>query len=186
MAQFDDWLTTILSVLGGISALGGISFVAYRYLRRLYRIWLSIDSLHAEFGNDPIKKLAAIIRAMEVDSNEAELRQRIIENHLGIGVYVCSTDGRCTWCNDTLIQGFGIDSAAIIGFGWTAALDPADRERTIKTWVNAVKESLPYKERYRVIPPNGLQPWNAVTEAWPVVVGGKMICMVGYVKRVQE
>jgi PAS domain-containing protein len=186
--QFERWLTALLSILGGFSALVGMGYVAWRYFRRAYRVWLSIDHLHSEFGADPVKRLAEIIRGMEADSSEIELRQRITETHLGIGVYSCSGDGRCTWANNTLVEGFGIDSTEILGFGWTAAIDENDRERVIKKWMQAVKDVLPYKEHYRVIPPNGLKPWNAVTEAWPVVASGtgKLICMIGYVKRIPE
>ena len=184
--QLEQWLTTGLSIIGGLSALSGVAYVAWRYFRRAYRVWLSIDHLHSEFGADPVKKLAAIIRGMEADSSEIELRQRITETHLGIGVYSCATDGRCTWANDTLIQGFGIDSSQILGYGWTSAIDENERDRVVKKWTQAVKDVLPYKEHYKVIPPNGLKPWNAITEAWPVVVGGKMICVIGYVKRVQD
>lgn len=185
MAAIEQWIGTILAIFGGLSTLAGIGWVAWRYVRSLYRVWLSVDSLHVEFGEEPIKRLIAIIRGIEENTTEIELRQRITETHLGIGVYTCATDGRCTWANEVLVQSFGIDSVEFKGFGWTAAIDASERDRVVKTWQLAVKEVLPYKEKYRVIPPNGLSAWNAITEAWPVVVNGKMICMIGYVKRVE-
>jgi len=186
VATIEQWISTILSIFGGLSALAGIGWVAWRYLRSLYRVWLSVDSLHVEFGEEPIKKLISIIRGMEQDSTEIELRQRITETHLGIGVYSCDAkDGRCVWSNEVLSKNFGIDSTEMLGYGWVAAVDACERERVIESWQAAVKDVLPYKEKYRVVPPNGLTPWNAVTEAWPVVVNGKLICMIGYVKRVE-
>jgi len=186
VATIEQWISTVLSIFGGLSALAGIGWVAWRYLRSLYRVWLSIDGLHVEFGDEPVKKLIAIIRGIEQDSTEIELRQRITETHLGIGVYSCDAkDGRCVWCNEVLSQYFGIDSAEMLGYGWTAAIEPAERDRVINTWRASIKDVLPYKEKYRVIPPNRLSPWVALTEAWPVIVGGKMICMIGYVKRVE-
>lgn len=167
-----------LSLVGAFAAASGVLWAVYRFGGQVVRAWRAMDRLHVEFGDDPIGKLLDIVHDIEASHGEFEIRQRIAERHLEIGIYVCQTDGKCTWTNDWLASAFDIDSKDMLGWGWLAAIDKSDQERVHEHWTKAVKEELPYSEEYWV---DGERRWYAHTEAWPVKRRGKIICYVGNV-----
>lgn len=172
----------VASICAGLAGIGGVLLVVYKYGYKFIRAWFAVDAFYLEFGDDPIRTLSTIIQAIEASHGELEIRQRITERHLAVGVYVCSKDGRCTWVNDWLSDAFGMDAAEMIGWGWSAAISNGDRARVQKTWQDAIDNTMPYKEEYTVIPYDGRQnQWEAITEAWPVRKRGEIVCYVGYV-----
>lgn len=170
-----------LAVVGGMSALAGGIYGGYRFCKVAGGYWRTLRDLHSCFGHDAAKTLAEIIRNIEATQGELEVRRLIVERHLKIGVYVCDERGDCTWCNDVLADLFHLDTTEILHHGWIAAVRRSDRHAAYETWKRAVADRLPYKESY-VVEPEAGEPWEAITEAWPVFdQKGKVLCYVGYV-----
>ena len=180
-------LESVIAIILGLAAVGGTLLVSWKWGGNIYRAYRAMVDLHIEFGSNPIGQLASIIREIEASHGEYEIRQRIAERHLAVGIYVCSPDGKCTWCNDWLLQAWGMDSGAIKGFGWLTAIRREDQQRVHEAWTRSVEEGTPYEEHYHVEPPNKSDLWEAYTEAWPVKNrAGKIICYVGYVRREEQ
>lgn len=173
-------------LLGGAGALFSGLWIAYKFASRAVRVLPAVDRLHDLFGLSPVDELHAVISGTAASVGELEIRQRISERHLAIGIYVCRPDGECTWANDFLCEQFGLDSQEMRGYGWLAAVSRHDRDRVLEAWTKAVTMHLPYSETYAVVPANDEETWVAMTESWPVKEGEKIICYVGYVKRLRE
>ena len=175
-------LELIVVIGGAVSVIAGAAWVAIQFGRRLCRVLPAIDGLHELFGDNPIEELHRLCVDTRASVGEIEIRQRIAERHLTIGVYVTDTAGRCTWANDYLCDAFGIDSSDMRGFGWLSAILENERFRVHQVWSSAVENQLPYEQHYTVAPRDGRANWRAYTEAWPVRVAEKIICYVGYVR----
>jgi len=185
--EFAKWLVEIAIAFVGVGgALVTAGYWLLRGGRRLLRFCRTVDRLHVEFGDDPIGTICEILEGVRADHGELTVRQRLAERHLKIGIYVCETNGRCTFANDWLCEHFGIDSRDMLDFGWLSGIRKSDQRRVHEAWTTAIEERLPYEESYVVAPKNGDPDWTAKTEAWPVMSGEEIICYVGYVERVEE
>lgn len=170
-------------VAAAIGTAAGFIWAAIRVGGRMYRVLPAVDRLHDFFGESPVHELHKIIADIRTTVGEVEIRQRIAERHLEIGIYVCDPDGRCTWANDYLCDAFGIDSADMLGHGWLSAISKHQQVPVHTTWKQCVADALPYRESYTVVPLDGRPEWKAVTQAWPVVRNDKVVCYVGYVRQ---
>jgi len=179
-----DWtgsIELIVAFVGLLSAVLAGLWAVYRQSQRVVRYWRTLSDFHDYYGMDPVKTLARIVSQIETGQGELELRQRIAERHLKIGVYVCDIHGECTWANDVLCATFGLDSREVLGNGWLAAVAEDDQERVFEHWKRCVLDKLPYQEQYRVVPPDGT-PWYAYTQSWPVITDdNRLLCYVGYI-----
>lgn len=183
----DDYtgIVELLAAVGGVAVtVAGCIWALIRFAGRMYRVLPAVDRLHDLFGESPIEELHALVADIRTSVGEFEIRQRIAERHLEIGIYVCTPDGKCTWANDFLCDAFGVDSTDMLGFGWIGAVAKSEQVRVHTAWKSAVAEGIPYRESYEVEPRDGKDRWRAMTQAWPVVRGGKTVCYVGYVKKV--
>lgn len=180
-------VTELVELVGVAAAVAGsvgsAVWAVYRFGGRVCRVVTSVDHLHDLFGNSPVAELHRIVSGIRSTVGELEVRQRIAERHLAIGIYVCGADGKCNWANSFLCGQFGLDLHEMLGYGWMAAVANAERIRVHAAWESAVTDDIPYEDRYTVIPKDGGESWEAMTEAWPIKVGDKVVCYVGYVTR---
>ena len=183
MDSYSGIVELLTIVAGATGVILGIIWTLIRFGCRMYRVLPAVDRLHDLFGESPIHELHTVISDIRTAVGEVEIRQRIAERHLEIGIYVCTPDGKCTWANDYLCDAFGIDSSDMLGFGWLNAVSKNEQLRVHTAWKSAVAEGIPYRELYEVEPRDGRPNWKAMTQAWPVVRNGKTVCYVGYVKQ---
>jgi len=172
-------------IAGAVAAVSGSVWAVFRFGARLGRVLPISDRLHDLFGVNPVEQLHELVSKAHGRIGEIEIRQRIAERHLAIGVYVCDPSGDCEWANDYLCESFGIDSLEMRGFGWLSALHRDDRERVHREWMRSIEHHLPYLDQYTVVPRDGQAEWKAISEAWPVMSGTTIVCYVGYVTRRQ-
>ena len=175
----------IFAGIGSLTTLCGITWGVWRYGRRAFKSMHRFWTLHKHLGDCPIDKLCDVILENQTAIGELQIRQAITEQSLELGIYVCDTEGKCTWANDWLCSSFGIDSRAMQNWGWLSAIQKSQRNRVHDAWTDAVEQGLPYKESYNVEPENG-KTWIATTEAFPVVVNYKITCYVGYVAEIKD
>lgn len=169
----------------GLSAIIGTAWAVWRVANRIGRVLPFVDKLHLHFGDDPASELHELVKAVRSSIGELEVRQRISERHLEIGIFVCDIGGKCTWANDILCNAFGLDSQDMLGFGWLAAIAKTDQTRVHRDWIYAIENELPYSVEYKVEPESGTH-FHCIAEAWPVSVNDKCICYVGYIREVQN
>lgn len=183
MDEYSGFVEFFTIVAAGVGTAIGILWALIRFGCRMYRVVPAIDRLHDLFGETPVHELHKIIGDIRTAVGEFEIRQRIAERHLEIGIYVCEPTGKCTWANDYLCDAFGIDSNDMLGLGWLSAISKREQVGVHTAWKQCVADALPYRESYTVVPVDGRPEWKAVTQAWPVVRNGRVVCYVGYVKQ---
>lgn len=167
---------------GALAAAAAAARVAFKKLGRSVGAFRSACSVNKAFGDDAGERLQTIIKELKYSQTVADVTRNLIHKHLGIGVYVCDTNGGCVWVSSHLASMFGMAEHDMMGFGWVAPL--RDKLKAHTVWTECVKNRIPYQDRYIVAPSNGAQAFHAVTEAMPVQASdGTILCHVGYVRR---
>lgn len=180
-------LELFAAVIAASAAAGGSLLFLYRFGGRVYRTWRLVDRLYAEFGSDPLASLLELIRDIEASHGELEIRQRISERHLEVGIYICQRadeGGGLIWANDWLCETLGLDSRQMEGQGSLLAVAPEYRQHSYEKWQHSIKHNIPYVDEMEIIPPSGKDPFMVKTQAWPVKNRkGEIIFYVGYTIR---
>lgn len=169
---------TIIKIGGQVATAATTGFVIWRKLRLRVLMWRSSVELTTQltknFGADPSKRIRQLFDEIIQAADAMEVRQNIVCDKLGIGIYICALDAKCTYANTTLTSLFNIGGKeAMLGWGWLAAISKEDQVRVREAWATAVKEFLPYRETYRLR--NGML---VQTEAFMI---HSQSCYVGYV-----
>lgn len=121
--------------------------------KRLHAIERSLTAAHGlvtSFGEAPAAALLKRLEALETRMEIVDMRGNILCDRLGVGIYICSLDARCSYANATLSNLFGVDREDMLGWGWLAGITPSDQLRVKTSWALAVQEKLPYKDTYRL------------------------------------
>jgi PAS domain-containing protein len=182
-----DNVNVYIELIGILVAVGtflsGFLYGMYLFARRIRRSIPLSDRLHDLFGTSPIDELHKILWESRFSISELEIRQRIAEKHLEIGIYACRPDGTCEWANDYLCDTFGLDSKEMKGFGWLSAISRDDRERVYETWMYSVQHGIPYDESYTIESSHN-PPLRVHTKAWPIKhpTTDAIVFFIGYVR----
>jgi len=64
---------------------------------------------------------------------------RAIGESIDFGVWVCATDGACTYASDSLLKLVGLTLEQFSNFGWGSVLHPDDADRTVVAWKECVR-----------------------------------------------
>lgn len=177
----NNWLELVERGVAWVAAATGVVALFYKRLVAFVRALRIAHGFGDHFGVEAAATIYQILKSVERSQSESEIRHRIVEAKLGIGVYICDPQGRCTWCNEFLAESFGRDREQMLDFGWLAALDPSDADESFRHWAYAVEHGLPYRHRYRVINRRSGLEWLAETEAVAVTHGDQLLCYVGWV-----
>lgn len=95
----------------------------------------------------------------------SEERFRLLANHAPVGIFLSADDGSCVFVNAHWCAMAGLTADAARGNGWEAALHPADRDRVLSGWREAVARGGPSTTEFRFQRPDGSVVWvhgNAV------------------------
>lgn len=176
---FDYWR----EVVGAIAALSASTIASVKWAlpigRRMWRAHATAEDIAREFGTDAGRKLRAVVSNLSAQVGIAQIKHQLSETHLGIGVYVCSFDGRCEYVNPVLCGMFGLQESEMMGWGWLRVItEPA---RVHEAWKFAVANHLPYREKYTIA--SGKESVDYYTEAYPVMEDGMVIKYLGVVKK---
>jgi PAS domain S-box-containing protein len=184
-----DWFYTAAERLAGlwgygvvvIGALGSI-WAAWRLLRdRLYFVFRAADAVRKRYGDDAESVVEWWHSRQKIIAIQ-EVRQRLLESHIGIAIYVCDSTGNCEFANDELGELFGLDRADFRGFGWLEAIVNEDRERTHGAWMFCVANKVPYECEYVVKNKRTGKTIKCLATGYPVVrESGEVLCYVGMV-----
>lgn len=90
----------------------------------------------------------------------SEMRWQVQLQTTPTGVYECSPDGKCTRANPALCELFGLSESDMIGGdgnGWLQAVgrNQSEKMTVFHNWSASVAESVPYKDEYWIVPPDG-------------------------------
>ncbi len=90
---------------------------------------------------------------------ESETRFRVLATAMPQLVWLCSSEGECTFQGPQWETATGQSLADSAGYGWLEMIHPEDSERTGKIWQKAVAESRNYEAEYRLRTKEGSYRW---------------------------
>lgn len=186
-----EWLNWLIGNYGTISiaivTIIGLLAKTRRYINHAIRSIILGVRFHDVFGDNPAGSIKALHDAIQSSHDTLEVRVKIAERVLKIGIYICGLDGKCIWTNEHLNEMFGLDSTEMAGLGWLQAIIPEDRKRVHEEWMYSVKEGLEYNCRYTIYNKRSGKYTKVFTSAIAVLNDSdQKQCYVGYLKIEQE
>lgn len=76
-----------------------------------------------------------------------------------VGLFQTRADGNCVYVNAAWCELTGLDLEGSLGFGWTAAVHPDDREELIGRWTELRAVEQPIEHPFRLLTAGGGQVW---------------------------
>jgi len=147
-------LPTIATNLSQAAAAIGAGWLMWlRFRKRLFRLDASLTAASGmvdAFGPSPAEEIRKRLLVLETMAEALEFRNNIVSERLRIGIYMCGLDAHCTYANPQLADMFKLDRDQMLGWGWLSGLASLDQARVRAAWQLAVKEQLPFRERYRL------------------------------------
>ncbi len=96
--------------------------------------------------------LAIAIAATQVERWSIATKSKF-ENLLELApqvVWFAQSDGSISYCNPYWYNYTGLSEIETVGYGWTTAIHPDDRDRVVMSWQNAVQEGKDYETELRL------------------------------------
>ena len=187
MDQVKQLVDSVAELWGYIAAVFGVAIGCYKYGGRVYASVMGVyrlsSGIHKHYGAEPWKKIIELEGLNSISVRIGELRSLLIENHLGLAVFICQPTGECESANEQLAELFGLDHSEFTGYGWLAGIVPEDRERVHRNWTYCVINKLPYSADYTVENMRTGQKVKCTAKSYPVFFDGKVVRYVGTVTR---
>ncbi|MBA4388498.1 MAG: hypothetical protein C0404_10990, partial [Verrucomicrobia bacterium] len=98
-------------------------------------------------------------KLMETRLRESEVFFRTFVGSLPLLVWTCQGDGPCDFLSSQWIEYTGIPVDKQLGFGWLEQLHADDKERTINTWNEAVRNNTDFNVEFRIRRHDGAYRW---------------------------
>jgi PAS domain S-box-containing protein len=166
-----------------ITTLIGLILKFRKCLKDVIRTIILSNNFHAIFGDTPAGSIKILHETIQKSNDILEVRMRISERYLKIGLYVCDLQGKAVWLNDVICEMFGLDSRCMLGFGWLEAIHPKDRERVNEEWLYAIHHEIAYNSSYTICNHRTNTSMNVKTTAIAVMDDhDHIVCYVGYLE----
>jgi len=178
----NGWLDLVLKSLAVFGAIGGCIAAFWTRLASAVLAARAAHSLAGVFGEEAGPEIQRLFAIIARSDGEQQLRQRVVESHLKIGVYECDLSGKCIWCNPYLAELFGLDSERMRGYGWLSAIVPDERIDVQKRWRISVDQGIPYDDTYTIENQRTMKRVRCRSRADLVKADSEPLCYVGWVK----
>jgi PAS domain S-box-containing protein len=183
-----EWLS---EHYGTISAVGVIILGILARFRSFFHDTVNVVrmcyDLHRAFGFEAGEKLESICHDLQLSTNTLEIRAEVYEKVADIGIFICSTEGRCLWVNTVLSELYGLDSTEMLGFGWLSAVHPLDRQRVHDEWLYSIKTRISYNCQYTICNNRKRSSKSVMVEAIAVMDDNDNVnCYVGYISELND
>lgn len=86
----------------------------------------------------------------------SEERFRTLANEAPLMIWQSDTSGSGIYVNTTWCRFTGLTEKESLGFGWTRAIHPEDRDAAIDEWVQAIATRTPYRTQFRLRRTDGI------------------------------
>jgi PAS domain S-box-containing protein len=90
---------------------------------------------------------------------ESQARYSTLAETVPEVLYTCLPDGACDYVSQRFLDYTGMSSDGVLGFGWTDALHPMDRDRTMVLWEESVRTGQPFEAECRFRRSDGEYRW---------------------------
>ncbi|WP_055442586.1 PAS domain S-box protein [Lacinutrix himadriensis] len=90
--------------------------------------------------------------------NSEQLFRRLSSN-APVGIFQTDKDGACNYVNQEWIKYSGIPLDEALGFGWSNAIHPEDKERVLDIWQKSISTGTEYRTDLRFLDPEGGITW---------------------------
>ncbi|WP_158788047.1 PAS domain S-box protein [Granulicella sp. L46] len=109
-------------------------------------------ALLEESGDEFIGFALDLSRQKEVERElrEREERFRVLAESMPPMIWMSNGDGENIYCNRRARDYFGVDEAAMMGFGWRKFLHPEDTAKTDAIWARCFETAEPYVDELRL------------------------------------
>lgn len=94
---------------------------------------------------------------------ESEMRFRTVADCAPVGIWVCDKESQCVWMNRYWIDYSGVRLKDQLGRGWMNVVHEEDKDRAIKTYLDAFKKREKFRVEYRLRQSNGDYRWHVAT-----------------------
>jgi len=99
-------------------------------------------------------------KRMEAALRDSERLYRAIGESIDYGVWVCAPDGRNIYASESFLKLVGMSQQKCSDFGWSSLLHPDEAERTLKAWMECVRNGAVWDVEHRFRGVDGL--WHDV------------------------
>lgn len=115
----------------------------------------------------------------EIALRESEEKYQRIATVSPVGIFRCDSQGKCLYVNECWCQMTGLTLTAALGWGWTAAIHPEDREQVIQQWLECININQPFRLEYRFLRADGKITWVLGQAVAELITEGKVITFIG-------
>lgn len=183
----------IIGVTGGVLGIIGSAWAGFKlivpkltpHLDRQYYMHTSgvhvIKDIERHFGKEAGRAIKEILQKRAASLVIDGIRLDIIENAIGLGIYICDATGKCTYANKTLANMFGMQQKDMLGYGWTTNI--IDQQKAFLNWRFAVDNRIPYNDVYEVELNGKIVKY--ISEAEESISDGELIGFVGIVRELK-
>lgn len=116
----------------------------------------------------------------------SEKRFQTLANMAPAGIFRTSSDGACTYVNESWKSQAGLADGEWEGAGWTKALHPEDAERVAEKWATSVLHEASENEEFRWLRSDGSVVWVHVVYGPEYDETGKMSGFIGVVSDITD
>lgn len=108
-----------------------------------------LKDIEASFGKEAGQVIKDILQRKTLQNSINEMRLNIIENAVGLGIFLTDVTGKCTYANKTLAKIFGMSQEEMLGFGWITPI--VDKQKAYNNWKFAIDNDTPYRDHYVIL-----------------------------------
>ena len=92
---------------------------------------------------------------------EGEMRFQTLTSNAPVAIFQTNLNGECTYVNDEWMKYAGMKFEEALGYGWSDALHPEDKERVLEEWQSAVSAGNEFRTELRFLDKNRNATWLA-------------------------
>jgi PAS domain S-box-containing protein len=117
--------------------------------------WLETHAVPLKDTEGTIISLLGVTRDI---TNRKKIEEELIENenlfrrlttNVPVGIFQTDLEGSCNFVNDEWIKYAGLSFDEGMGYGWSNAIHPEDRERVLNEWQQAIKTNTEFRSELR-------------------------------------
>jgi PAS domain S-box-containing protein len=122
----------------------------------------------------------------EAGVGEAEARFQSLAASAPVGLFQTDAERQCLYSNSRWQAICGLTYEEGLGYGWSRALHPDDREAVLKEWARAAKEGQEFSCEHRIVTPQGAVRWVHARSTALLSADGRLTGYVGTLEDITE